>query len=362
MKLFSMLFIAILLLFLTLLGLSLFSPVSYPPVPIASVAVPPTSTPRIAYIPRPPTLDTIFSPSRDWVATLSAEQVRTIVATGDVLVARQVNIHVQESQDPNWPFEKTAPLLRDADIAFINLETPLISNCPLKNSGFQFCGEASNVQGLLYAGIDVVNIANNHASNYGREGVLETHAVLGSNGLLVSGINGPVYTTIRGITFAFVGYNEVNTQLGIAHVVPELIASEVAQAKNTADIVVVQFHWGVEYTHQPTRHQRELAHLAIDNGADLIIGNHPHWWQAVELYKEKMITYSHGNFVFDQMWSQETREGVVGRYTFYNNRLITAEFIPIIIYDYGQPQIAVDPVKRDTILSSMLHESRLLVQ
>ena len=93
-------------------------------------------------------------------------------------------------------------------------------------------------------------------------------------------------------------------------------AGDIQALKRQVDFVIVAFHWGIEYTALPTQEQRGIAHQAIDAGADLILGNHPHWVQATEKYQGKYITYAHGNFVFDQMWSQETREGVVGKYTF----------------------------------------------
>jgi len=74
------------------------------------------------------------------------------------------------------------------------------------------------------------------------------------------------------------------------------------------------------------------------SGADIVIGNHPHWYQGVEVYKNKLITYAHGNYVFDQMWSEETREGVIGTYTFYDNQLVAASWKPLRIYNYGQAQ------------------------
>lgn len=101
----------------------------------------------------------------------------------------------------------------------------------------------------------------------------------------------------------------------------------------------------MEYTDQPTQRQKELAHLAIDTGADLVIGNHPHWIQPVEIYKNKLIVYAHGNFVFDQMWSAKTREGIIGRYTFYGDRLIDAEFLPVQINDFGQPRFLTGETK-----------------
>ncbi len=80
-----------------------------------------------------------------------------------------------------------------------------------------------------------------------------------------------------------------------------------------------------------------IGHEAIDWGADIVIGNHPHWYQGIEVYKGKLITYAHGNFVFDQMWSEETREGVIGTYTFYGTQLVAATWKPVRSYDYGQP-------------------------
>jgi poly-gamma-glutamate capsule biosynthesis protein CapA/YwtB (metallophosphatase superfamily) len=92
--------------------------------------------------------------------------------------------------------------------------------------------------------------------------------------------------------------------------------------------------------------------VAIDAGADLIIGNHPHWVQGVEFYKGKCITYAHGNFIFDQMWSQETREGVLGKYVFNADGLVDVQFYPIIIDDYAQARFA-DAVEADMILQRM---------
>ncbi len=106
----------------------------------------------------------------------------------------------------------------------------------------------------------------------------------------------------------------------------------------------------MEYTTQITDRQQELAHFAIDNGADLIIGNHPHWIQPQETYKDKLITYAHGNYVFDQMWSEETKEGVIGKYTFTGDNLTSTEFIATYITDYGRSQLA-DAERAKSILS-----------
>jgi poly-gamma-glutamate synthesis protein (capsule biosynthesis protein) len=99
--------------------------------------------------------------------------------------------------------------------------------------------------------------------------------------------------------------------------------------------------------------------LAIDAGADLVIGNHPHWIQPVELYNGKLITYAHGNFVFDQEWSLETKQGVVGRYTFYDTQLVDVEFLPVLIENYGQPHFLMGAEKQ-FILDHMYSESQIL--
>lgn len=124
----------------------------------------------------------------------------------------------------------------------------------------------------------------------------------------------------------------------------QAMADQIKSLRPKVDVLAVAFHWGAEYVSIPQPAAGiadddpvEIAHLAIDSGADWIIGNHPHWVQAVEIYKGKFIAYAHGNFIFDQMWSYETRVGVIGRYTFYDKQLVRVEFIPTLIQDYAQP-------------------------
>jgi len=285
------------------------------------------------------------------MAAINPEKDISLLVTGDVLTARSVNNTMTKRSDFTWPFIHTKELTSTADISFINLETPLIKECPLKVDGMIFCGNPKSIEGLQFAGIDVVNIANNHASNYRPEGVLETVATLKQAGLQVSGQTGSnlALVQVKDTTFGFLGYNEVNIQDGITLADDETIKNEIAEAQEKADIVVVQFHWGNEYTRTPSNNQKRLAHLAIDAGADMIVGNHPHWFQPVEFYSGKLIMYSHGNFVFDQMWSQETREGIIARYYFEDKKLIRIEFTPIIIENYGQPRIANEAEKNRII-------------
>jgi len=268
------------------------------------------------------------------------ENEYVLVATGDVLLARTVNTKMVRANDFTFPFEKTISLLQSGDMLLVNLETPLIENCPMTDSGMIFCGSPRGIEGLVYAGVDVANIANNHAGNYGIAGVQSTVNLLEKNNILVSGIDGAAIVPINNKRFGFLGYNDIAGSGGIARADSDSLETDIRMLKEQVDFVIVSFHWGIEYTNVPNQRQRDLAHIAIDAGADLVIGNHPHWVQGIELYNGKLIAYAHGNFVFDQMWSRETREGVVGAYTFDDRGLVDAKFYPIIIEDYAQPRFA----------------------
>lgn len=277
----------------------------------------------------------IFSTDKSFLEKIPENQKITLLVTGDVLLARLVNQKMVTSGNFNYPFEKTADFLKDADLTFINLEGPLLEGCPIITDGTTFCGDPRDVQALTFAGIDIANLANNHIYNFGSEGLSQTLSILDQNGIAQVGIVNPVYKEIKGLKFAFLGYNAVGIKVDT-----NLIKGEVSAAKSQADIVVVQYHWGTEYTYIPKRFGAdpvELGHLTIDAGADLVIGNHPHRIQGVEIYKGKVIAYSHGNFVFDQFWSTETRVGVVGEYTFYQKKLVDVTFHPIWMEKVGQP-------------------------
>jgi len=282
--------------------------------------------------------------------------VRTILVTGDVIPARGVNYFATTRHDFLWPFRPTAGYTKNADITYVNLETPLFAGCPVDpNSGFTFCGDARFVNGLTLMGAKVVNLANNHLSNYGAQGINLTTQLLEKNGMLTSGLGPVAVIDVRGIKFGFIGFNGVGRAID-----REGLKEGIARAHQLADIVVVQFHWGKEYERQPLADPHvptpddpvAIGHQAIDWGADIVIGNHPHWYQGVEVYHGKLITYAHGNFVFDQMWSEETREGVIGTYTFYGTQLVGATWKAYRIYDYGQP-VFMNPADDATALQTM---------
>jgi len=187
--------------------------------------------------------------------------------------------------------------------------------------GFKFSFRKEIVSEMIKSGIDVVSLANNHSDNFGLTGLEQTE-----NFLLNSGINyfghphheyGSVYThkTKTG-NIHFIGFNETFGSLNDkeAQQVIELFDQE-------EDFVVVSAHWGDEYEPLSNGSQQKLARSFVDSGADVVIGHHPHVIQEVEIYKNKPIFYSLGNFIFDQYWTEEVERGLAVKLKIKEDRI-----------------------------------------
>jgi poly-gamma-glutamate synthesis protein (capsule biosynthesis protein) len=340
--------------------------------PLSSPSVSPPSGPSPSPSPAPApdgiSLDAIFGKPPDLSGIADSRKV-TMVVTGDVIPARNTNAQMLRRNDFKWPFEATSDYLHSGDIEFINLEAPLFSTCKASTAGMTFCGDPRFIDGLAYAGVSIANLSNNHLTNFGAVGTNSTEKLLTSHGMQPTGLGLVARVTIKGVRFAFLGFN------GVGAAVPRAeMQREIGLARPTADVVVVQFHWGKEYVLTPqSTHDaiapddpRVIGHLAIDDGADLVIGNHPHAVQGVEVYKGKLITYAHGNFVFDQMWTpdpgqEDPRNGVVGKYTFVDGRLAAVEYRPTRIYEYGQPRFLTGPYA-DYVMGLMRTSTELIAR
>ncbi len=322
----------------------------------------PPATPTAPPIP-PLTLDGIFPPRDLTGLKLDPKRLRTIVATGDVIPARSTDGIIRARKDDfSYTITATKELLAAGDITVINLEAPLVQSCPPHDSGFKFCGRPGFVQALQVAGVDVVTLENNHIRNFGTEGVTETIKSLEAARLNWTVGETPAIVDVRGVKFGFLAFNGVGERFNR----PTMVA-RIKSLRLQVDVLVAAMHWGAEYVALPEADPSlapdnpvDIAHLVIDAGADLVIGNHPHWIQGVELYKEKLIAYAHGNFIFDQMWSEETRKGVVGVYTFYDRTLVRVEYFPTMIQNYGQPVLLQGKAAQD-VLDKMQAASRSLV-
>lgn len=277
----------------------------------------------------------------------------TVVAVGDIFTGRAVRRRIGD--DYTRPFTPTRPLLEGADLTVANLEGVLSNEIapPSDPYTFFFVGSGHFTSGLRYAGIDAVSLANNHSMNFGPRGMSDTLSLLSQAGIVPfgAGMNlaearRPALFTVKGVTLAFLGYDAISDdylateeRAGSAPADPALFAQDIAAARKQADVVIVYFHWGWEYTHNPSPWQQALAHQAVEAGADLVIGSHPHWVQGLERYRGVPILYSLGNFIADQMWSIETRQGLVARFIFRGNRLVGLQLQAVQIEDYHQPRL-----------------------
>lgn len=307
--------------------------------PSANATAVPTPTPEPTPVPAPLTLNDIFPP-RD-ISSLDPSRLRTVIATGDVIPARWTDRQIrQRGNDFFYPLSATADIIAAADLTAINLEAPLVEGCPPQEAGtFTFCGLPGFAGALQQAGIDVVTLENNHIGNWGMQGFQETVQHLEAAGLQWADRQTATIVDVRGLKFGFLAFNAVLEQVD-----RQAMATQIKALRPQVDVLAIAVHWGAEYVSVPATAPGvadddpvELAHLMVDSGADWVIGNHPHWVQAVEVYKGKFIAYAHGNYIFDQMWSYETRVGVIGKYTFYDDRLVQVEYIPTLIDNYAQP-------------------------
>lgn len=280
----------------------------------------------------------------------------TFNAAGDIMLARHVGKKMIEAENWSLPFLKTQNLLSEADITFANLESPFSELGQTLFEGMTFGADPKAVQGLKMAGIDIVSLANNHFGNMGNRGMNFTFQWLAKNQIRYCGagqnFNQAHSTAIlkaKNLKIAFLaydgtpstafGYQAQKNSPGLAAADINQLKNDLAKAKLTSDVVIVSLHSGIEYTPFPNESQIQFAHLAINYGADVVIGHHPHVIQKIEIYHQKPIFYSLGNFVFDQMWSEDTRLGLVVKINFKNRYPWKFQLIPIKIYDFQQPQI-----------------------
>ena len=245
-------------------------------------------------------------------ATSTLDRVVTIAAVGDIMLARDL-VTLMHQHGALYPYERVAHLLRDADLTVANLETTFTERGVAADKLYTFRTPPRFAAGLAGAGIDVVSLGNNHTADFGPAGIEDTLAALDDVGIRYAGAGAdeaaarqPTFVDVRGLRIAFLSYTDVleNTfagpdRPGVAFAAEEAVAADVASARARADVVVALFHFGVEYTDAPQPDQQRLARAAIDAGALLVLGHHPHTLQGWERYRGGLIAYSLGNFVFD---------------------------------------------------------------
>jgi poly-gamma-glutamate synthesis protein (capsule biosynthesis protein) len=268
----------------------------------------------------------------------------TLLATGDVMLGRTLNDYALSRNDFTFAFADTASILSSADLTLINLETPLSSTCPPSKHNTVFCADLRHLAGLAVAGVDIVSLANNHVFDQGETTFASASAILEKAGMKVIYAGHPAKLSYNGLKISFHAFNDIwSFSKKYSRINPEEMQNEISAAATDSDLIIVMFHWGNEYTEYITDRQKTLARLAIDSGADLIIGSHPHWIQTSETYSGKKIDYSLGNYIFDQYWSEKTRYGLAALYRFSNSVLTAAEYTRV--YQKSDGHTILDPLQ-----------------
>ncbi len=272
-----------------------------------------------------------------------------LLFAGDVMLSRGVRRQILAAHDPALPFRKIAPLLSAADITFINLESPFSDRGPYYEGGLIFHAPPETIAGLQLAGVSIASTANNHSRDCGPRGVEFTVRWLRSHGIAPLGSSESealthqgVVLVRHGIRFGFLGYtfdqqngnwHDIDTRIALTDT--NALCADVAALRTRADVVIVSMHNGIEYRPAPSKAQVAFAHAAIDAGAALVVGHHPHVVQPVENYRGGMIFYSLGNLVFDQYQRPATQHGEIVEVAFLGARVFATHIMSVRITPTG---------------------------
>ena len=272
-----------------------------------------------------------------------------LVFAGDVMLSRGVRRQILSAHDPALPFRKIAPLLAGSDIAFVNLESPFSDRGPYHEDGLIFHAAPDAIAGLEAAHVAIASTANNHSRDCGPHGVEFTVAWLRQHDIEPLGSSESAARTHRGVVlerngirFGFLGYTydqkngnwrDIDNRIALAD--PEVLCRDVADIRKRADVVIVSMHDGIEYRTKPSKAQVAFAHAAIDAGAKLVIGHHPHVIEPEEAYHGGLIFYSLGNFVFDQYQRDATQHGEIVQVSFVGRDVLATHILPVRITPTG---------------------------
>ncbi|MFA6354911.1 MAG: CapA family protein [Candidatus Paceibacterota bacterium] len=278
----------------------------------------------------------------------------TLVFVGDMMLDRGVETSVKNNFGGEFSklFENLNEL-KDADILFANLEGPVSDVGNNVGSIYSFHMDPNVLPVIKDAGFDIVSFANNHVGDWNTKAFNDTLARLDNIGILKigAGINKidasePKIIEKNGVKFGFIGFSDVgpawmeakDDTAGILLASDPNLPQIIQYAKAKVDVLIVSFHFGEEYKTIHNTRQEKLAKNAIDNGADLIIGHHPHVIEDVEIYNGKPIVYSLGNFIFDQYFSKNTMRGMLYKVTFSGNEIVNTESKIITLNKQYQPE------------------------
>lgn len=200
-----------------------------------------------------------------------------------------------EANGPEYFLKNVRDIFQKDDLTIINMEGTLTEETTREDKQFAFKGDPEFVKILTSSSVEAANMANNHSHDYGEKSFQDTVNTLEENGIWTFGYDDTAVLEVKGIKIGFFGIYELDDHL---ERIPQ-VKRDIAKLKEEgAQIIVAVFHWSNELVTVPDENQVTLAHLAIDEGADVVVGHHPHIIQGIGEYKGKTIAYSLGNFCF----------------------------------------------------------------
>lgn len=297
------------------------------------------------------------------LASAAVSDQVTVRIGGDIMLAgvlgEKIVLH-----GIDYPFRNIGDFLQDADLSLATLETTLAdSGEPLPGKLDIFRAHPSAGETLLFSGLDVLNLASNHMVDYDTPALEQTLTILDGVGISHFGAGldektarQPYIQEVGGLRIAYLAYCEnadlffsfdyprslmaKEDEAGVAQLEAEGILADIAAAKRTCDVVVLNLHWGDEFSYLPRANQQELAHRLVDVGADVIVGSHPHSLQSVELYHNGLIFYSLGNLAYAQTMSLQVRQSAILELELTKLGWQKARLYPLLLNDEGQPALA----------------------
>lgn len=254
------------------------------------------------------------------IKTPEPEVSITVSVVGDCTLG--TDEHFNYSKSLNAYYEKygadyflknVRSIFSSDDLTIANLEGTFTNLTTRADKTYAFKGPAEFVNILTGSSVETVNLANNHSRDYGAQSLTDTKNTLDAAGVIHFGYDETSVIDVKGVKVGLIGIYELIDHTGRAQQVKDHIAKVKAEG---AQLIIVIFHWGIERDAAPNSHQTTLARLAIDEGADLVCGHHPHVLQGIEEYKGKNIAYSLGNFCFGGNSNPSDKDTMIFQQTF----------------------------------------------
>ena len=293
--------------------------------------------PVLRYAPKPPD-DPVggYAPNGNILITISAIGDCTIGYDESFGQGNRFDqVYAANGHNPAYFFENVLHILSDDDITVANLETVFTNAAKKASKAYRFKGPPEYARILEEGSVEVVNLANNHMFDYYQKGYDDTVETLNASTVGHFGYDEYHIEEIRGVKIGFAGFHIGAGGWGHRK---QSITNALEKLRPQVDLLVLSYHWGVEGKYTESADQRSLARFSIDNGADLVLGHHPHTLQPIEIYKERAIAYSLGNFVFGGNRNPKDKDSIILRQSFefdaesrHLEKIYEPEVIPVSI-------------------------------